>query len=195
MRTAVVLCGISAIGLAARVSSAQDWCAITTAKAYSPLMPGITSVMLGSLHRVSAPVENPANSYVLTRDTLTLTAGESYAFSIAHTRDSVAFPRAGNSIRVWIDYDKDGSFGGPKELVVSGDALLPGGSMFLFTVPRATSPVTATRMRITAKMSTHTGHTDPTPCDDPPDRFGYHGEVEDYTVNVLPAPPRPARKP
>jgi hypothetical protein len=34
----------------------------------------------------------------------------------------------------------------------------------------------------TAKMSDDAGHTLPTPCDNPPDPLGYHGEIEDYDV-------------
>jgi GEVED domain len=54
------------------------------------------------------------------------------------------------------------------------------------TVPNAamTGP---TRMRVTAKMCSHGGHTLPTPCDLPPDPFGYHGELEDYTADIVDA--------
>jgi hypothetical protein len=193
MRKMVAVYGMVGLAVSGQMLAAQSWCAVTTAKPYSGLMPGITSVAIGSMHRTSASVESPANSYVLTGDSLTLTAGQWYTLKISHTRDSVNFPRAGNSIRVWIDYDKDGSFSGAKELAVTGDALAPGESIFSFTVPRNTAAVTATRMRITAKMAAHTGHSEPTPCDDPKDPIGYHGEIEDYVVNVLPAPPRPSK--
>lgn len=192
MKGIVAVYGIAALIVSTRTAIAQSWCAITTAKPYSTRMPGITSISVGTLRRASASVENPENSYVLTGDSLTLTAGSWYTFSITHTRDSVSFPNAGNSIRVWIDYDKDGSFAGPKELVVSGDALSPGQSTFSFAVPRTATAVTGTRMRVTAKMAAHTSHSTPTPCDDPRDPIGYHGEIEDYIVNILPAPPKPS---
>lgn len=177
--------------LASGAAEAQGWCEIPTAKPYSKNMPGITSMSLGSVRRASGSVENyPQNSYVLARDTVTLVAGETYTFTITHSRDSVAFPRAGNNIRVWIDYDKNGTFDATKELAITGDALVPGVSTFSFTVPRVT-PVAATRMRVTAKMSTQTGHSLPTPCDEPRDGIGYHGEIEDYPVNIVKPPEGP----
>jgi hypothetical protein len=185
---------VAAIMLAAsRIALAQAWCEVPTAKPYSRNMPGITSVSVASVRRASAAIENfPQNSYALATDTVTLSAGESYTIAIAHTRDSVAFPKAGNNIRVWIDYDRDGKFTGANELVVTGDALVPGLSTFSFTVPRQVAPVSGTRMRVTAKMSTQTGHSHPTPCDEPRDGFGYHGEIEDYPVRIVKPPEGPA---
>jgi hypothetical protein len=196
MRSSLFVHGLALIAATAQGAYAQDWCAVPTAKPYSRNMPGISGVAVASVRRASAPIENfPQNSYVLAPDTVTLTAGESYTFTITHTRDSVAFPRAGNNIRVWIDYDRDGTFSERKELAVTGDALAPGVSTFSFTVPRQTAPVSGTRMRVTAKMSTQTGHSIPTPCDEPRDGFGYHGEIEDYPVNILKAVPREAKPP
>jgi hypothetical protein len=61
----------------------------------------------------------------------------------------------------------------------------PGTYTGTFTVPATAVPGT-TLMRITAKMSDLGGHTLPTPCDLPnPDPLGYHGETEDYTVNII----------
>ena len=177
--------------VASRSASSQAWCDVQTAKPYSRNMPGITSVVIGSTTRSSAPIENyPANSYALSRETVTLVPGQTYALAITHSRDSVSFPRAANNIRVWVDYDRDGSFTGPQELVASADQMVPGTSTFSFTVPSKTTPVNGTRMRVTAKMSMQAGHSIPTPCDEPRDPLGYHGEIEDYPVNIA-KPPEP----
>lgn len=33
-------------------------------------------------------------------------------------------------------------------------------------------------------MSSDAGHTIPTPCDSPADPIGYHGEMEDYSIEI-----------
>src|SRR5688572_2472977 len=83
-----------------------QWCNVTSALPYSADMPGITNVTLNTINRNSLPIENyPGNSYVNTGVSTTLTAGQTYSFSITHTRDAVNFPTARNNIRVWIDYN------------------------------------------------------------------------------------------
>ena len=189
MRLFVRAVAVTIVVLTSRTASGQGWCEVLTARPYSRNMPGITSLAIASVKRASAPIENyPQNSYALASDTVTLVAGETYTFTIAHSRDSVAFPRAGNNIRAWIDYDKNGSFDPAKELAITGDALVPGVSHFTFTVPRNLTPVAGTRMRVTAKMSLQTGHSLPTPCDEPRDPIGYHGEIEDYPINIIKPP-------
>ncbi|MBP6575136.1 MAG: hypothetical protein KA230_11835 [Flavobacteriales bacterium] len=54
------------------------------------------------------------------------------------------------------------------------------------TIPN-TAMTGPTRMRVTAKMCSHGGHTLPSPCDLPADPFGYHGELEDYTADIVDA--------
>src|SRR6185503_7425692 len=93
-----------------------QWCPVTTALPYSPDMPGITNVTLNTINRTSLPIENyPNNSYVSTGISTTLTAGQTVAVSITHTRDVNIFPSARNNIRVWIDYNLDYSFDDPGE--------------------------------------------------------------------------------
>jgi len=107
-----------------------------------------------------------------------------YTISITHTRDAVIFPDARNNIRVWIDYNNNGTLDDAGETVVSFDQQTFGTTTGSFTVP-TTATLGNTRMRVTIKMSDDAGHTLPTPCDNPPDPLGYHGEFEDYTVNII----------
>jgi bacillolysin len=168
--------------LAASISAPAQWCTVTTAIPYSPDMPGITNVTFSTINRNSLPIENyPNNSYVNTGISTTLTAGQTYSFSITHTRDAVNFPTARNNIRVWIDFNHDYSFDDPGEMVVSLDYQTYGTSTAMITIP-ASVTVGPTRMRVTAKMSADAGHSIPTSCDSPPDPLGYHGEIEDYDV-------------
>ncbi len=74
--------------------------------------------------------------------------------------------------KVWIDYDKDGSFEA-SELVVSGSSSSSGTLSAGFTVP-STAAAGATRMRVSMKYNSAQ-----TACE----TFSY-GEVEDYTVVV-----------
>lgn len=167
---------------------AQSWCVPASAKPYSKNMPGITHLTLANIDRGSASIEAPQSSYVLAPDTTTLSAGEVYSITVTHTRDSVAFPTARNNIRVWIDYDKNGVFA-DSELVGLANYVPFGSTVITFRVPRTVTPIAQTRMRVTAKMSDEAGHSIPTPCDDPPDRLGYHGEIEDYVVSIGPTVP------
>jgi hypothetical protein len=161
-----------------------NWCVPATAIPYSTNMPGITNFTCNTINRNSAAIENyPGNSYVMTGLSTTLVKGNTYMVSVTHTRDAVFFPTARNNIRVWIDYNYDGQLDDPGETVVTLNLQPYGTSTASFTVP-ASSPTVTTRMRVTAKMSADAGHTFPTPCDIPPDPLQYHGEIEDYTVNI-----------
>jgi len=168
--------------LASSITAPAQWCIVTTAIPYSTDMPGITNVTLNTINRTSLPIENyPNNSYVNTGMSTTLQVGQTYTISITHTRDAINFPTCPNHIRVWIDYNHDYSFDDPGETVVALNYQPYGTSTASFTVP-ATATAGSTRVRITAKMSDQCGHSIPTPCDNPPDPLGYHGEIEDYDV-------------
>lgn len=166
---------------------AQQYCDIPAAMAYSLKMPGITNVKLHTLDRTSASLECGAVncvSYVLTTSTTTLTQGATYPISITHTRDADFFPDARNNVRVWIDYNHDGTFTEPAETAVALNYQQYGTSTTEISVPATATPG-PTRMRVTAKMSDDAGHALPTPCNVPADELGYHGEIEDYTVTIV----------
>ncbi|MEO8085235.1 MAG: GEVED domain-containing protein [Bacteroidota bacterium] len=162
-----------------------QWCVPNSIIPYNAAMPGITHVVIGSIDRTSADLENyPYNSYVNTGLSTDLILGNTYTISITHTIDASICPDM--NIRVWVDYNLDYSFDDVGETVVSTDHHLPGTYTGTFTIP-ITAATGTTRMRVTAKMSNTGGHTLPTPCDFPADPFGYHGEMEDYMVNIISA--------
>jgi hypothetical protein len=165
------------------ISASAQWCVPTTITPYNQNMPGITHVVIGNIDRTSADLENyPYNSYVNTGLSTDLIPGNTYSISITHTIDASICPDM--NIRVWVDYNLDYSFDDAGENVVSANNHLPGTYTGTFTVPLTAAPG-ITQMRVTAKMSPAGGHTLPTPCDFPPDPLGYHGEIEDYTVNII----------
>jgi len=175
------------ISLSIKSTAFAQWCVPASILPYNANMPGITHVVIGTIDRTSADLENyPYNSYVNTGLTTDLISGNTYTISITHTIDGSICPDM--NIRVWVDYNLDYSFDDAGETVISTDHHAPGTYTGTFTVP-LTAALGTTRMRVTAKMSSAGGHTLPTPCDFPADPFGYHGEMEDYTVNIISATP------
>lgn len=161
-----------------------QWCSVTTAIPYGTEMPGITNFKCNTIDRSSLSIENyPSNSYVLATQTTTLYRGVTYMATITHTRDSVFFPAAHENLRVWIDFNQDGQLDDPGETVLSLQDRSYGTDSMQFTIPLSAT-LGLTRMRVTAKMAADGGHTDPTPCDNPPDPFQYHGEIEDYSITI-----------
>ena len=76
---------------------------------------------------------------------------------------------------IWIDYNKDGDFTDAGELVSQFTQTTNGYTIHSFTVPTSATPG-VTRMRVSMK---HGGYS--TPCE-----IFQNGEVEDYTINILP---------
>lgn len=170
------------LSFVANFSSAQ-YCVPTTAIPYNANMPGIRLVQLNTIDRQSLDIENyPSNSYVNTGLSTTLEKGETYPISINTSVDATISPTM--NIRVWIDYNQDFDLEDVGETVISVDHQYSGTYTGSFTVP-LTALSGPTRMRVTSKMSDLGGHTLPTACDDPPDPYGYHGEIEDYTVEIM----------
>jgi len=168
------------------ISAKAQYCSITSATAYSPEMPGITNFTLNTIDRSSASLECAGancNSYVSTNESTNLERGKTYSISITHTRDAISFPSVPNNLRIWIDYNNNGTWDDAGETVVSLNNEAVGVTTSSFTVPMNAS-LGNTGMRITAKMSESGGHTLPSSCDVPPDPLGYHGEIEDYDVNI-----------
>lgn len=167
--------------LSAGTLSAQ-WCTPTTAIPYASTMPGITQFTLNTISRASADLENyPNNSYVNTGLSTNLTPGNTYTVTIAYTLDASICPDM--NLRVWIDFNQDGSLDDPGETVISANNQTSLTYTGTFTVPMSAT-MGSTRCRVTAKMTSNGGHSLPTPCDIPADPIGYHGEFEDYTVNI-----------
>lgn len=166
-------------------SGHAQWCVPTTAVPYAASMPGIVTFTCNTIVRTSQDIENyPYNSYVNTGLSTTLSKGESYNVTIAFTIDDLISPHM--NLRIWIDLNQDGQLDDPGETLLSVDHLPGPTHTGTITIP-ATATNGPTRMRVTAKMCSHGGHSLPTPCDMPPDPLGYHGEIEDYTVEIVDA--------
>lgn len=170
------------LSLFAITTRSQTYC-VPAIIPYAPSMPGITHFVLNTINRTSAPLETPGSGFVTTGLSTTLQIGQLYSISITHTVDASICPDM--NLRVWVDYNHDGQLDDVGETVLSTDHHLPGSAYTAsFTIP-ASAITGNTRMRVTAKMSNLGGHTLPTPCNSPPDPLGYHGEMEDYTVNIV----------
>jgi len=169
------------------IDSDAQYCTISTASSYSLQMPGISNFTLNTIDRTSLGVECGTigcNNYVNTGESTSLQRGNTYNVSITTTRDAVNFANTRNNIRIWIDYNNNDKLDDADETVVSMDYQTYGVVSASFTVP-STANLGSTRMRVTAKMSDDAGHILPSPCDIPADPIGYHGEMEDYTVNIV----------
>lgn len=166
----------------ASFATTAQWCVPTTIIPYATTMPGITNVTINTINRTSVDMENyPNNSYVNTGLSTSLIKGSSYTVSITHTIDASICPDM--NLRIWIDYNHDFQLNDVGETAITQDHHVAGTYTGTFTVPLA-ALAGSTRMRVTAKMSSLGGHTLPDPCDIPADPLGYHGEIEDYDVNI-----------
>lgn len=109
-----------------------------------------------------------------------LIQGSTYNISVSTSYGSPEY----ENVRIWIDYDNDGTFANSEEIAA---ALTPasgisstGTSTFSFTVP-ATVSTGLRRLRV--RLGYYSSSIDP--C-----TMITYGETEDYTVNVMPlAPP------
>ncbi len=81
--------------------------------------------------------------------------------------------------RVWIDYNQDGDFNEPDELVFDSNGSFEGEVQGQFTVPYFAKPDT-TRMRVAMKFVNPTNPDLPLACGG----FTF-GEVEDYSVKII----------
>lgn len=75
----------------------------------------------------------------------------------------------------WVDFNRDGDFSDAGEQIFQKKPISSGNFSKTFSIP-LTASTGATRLRISAKYGGY-----PTPCE----TFSY-GEVEDYTLNILP---------
>ena len=180
--------GLLFASLLAFGTKAQTYCDVSTAISYKAEMPGITNFTLNTINRNSAHLEctHPCNSFVQTGLSTTLEKGKSYSVSITHSDDAATFPGGTYDMRIWIDYNHNGKLDDIGETVINIDHKPAGVTTGTFIVS-ANATLGNTKMRLTAKMDENEGHIPPTPCDIPADPIQYHGEIEDYTVNIVAA--------
>ena len=158
-------------------SSAQEWCIPVITETFSQGLNGVNLNGTPPIERVSGRTENYVNTGIST----TLSRGGSYTVSLV--QGFGPFCTAGN-LRVWIDYNHDFDFDDAGETVMSLNQQFQTGPFTQnFTVP-IDAALGTTRMRVTSKMREACGHIGVTPCNNPPDPAGYHGEVEDYDIII-----------
>ena len=161
-----------------------QYCMLPNRTCYASVQPGITNFKLNTIDRTSNNVESSTAVVVTTGLSTSLQRGKTYTISMTHSEDATNFPGARNNLRVWIDYDQNKRYSDTGETVWSQNLVSPGTTTYSFTVP-ANAKLGTTGLRATAKMSADAGHSLPSPCDSPADPIGYHGEMEDYTVNII----------
>lgn len=143
-----------------------------TSSSSSPWQEWLSRVKLGTIDNASS--KSQYSDFTALR--ANLSTGGSYNLSL--TSDfSYSFSTYG--WKVWIDYNKNGVFEEPTEVVFSRTAVPPvPNAAYTITAPiivPASALTGVTRMRVAMKLGGL-----PTPCETIP-----NGEVEDYSVNII----------
>ena len=115
----------------------------------------------------------------------TVTTGQTVAFSIEQDECDGA-PYYGNGIGVWIDFDQNGTFDDPAELVYIDQSTVVGPRTVTGSITIPPTALTGnTVMRVVcAEGAAATGFTILSPCLS----YGY-GETEDHLINIIAATP------
>jgi len=129
---------------------------------------GITDVTFNSISNPTNDGVDGYQDYTCSQGT-NVTEGQSYTLSI--TTDN---PSTHNTV-AWIDYDNSGSFDASEIVLQAFSELYPSATV---TIPTGAVTNTSLRMRISAD---HDVEPIPTPCADVT-----YGQVEDYTVTIIP---------
>lgn len=129
---------------------------------------GISLVSLNTLYSTSSIGAEGYNDYTNSRST-TLEKGVSYPFHLERLSNNNAMSR-----KAWIDYNQDGDFTDPGELIASQASTYALAYDTTVVVP-ATALDGATRMRVATNFASFPN----TPCG--PHQFG---EFEDYRINI-----------
>ena len=143
-----------------------------TSSASSPWQEWLSRVKLGTIDNASS--KSPYSDFTALR--ASLNAGGSYNLSLT-AEFSYSFSTYG--WKVWIDYNKNGVFEEPTEVVFSKTGVPPvPNAAYTITGPiiiPASALTGVTRMRVAMKLGGL-----PTPCE-----AIANGEVEDYSVNIV----------
>ncbi len=144
---------------------------------------GITRVNTNtdiSLNRVSPATEG----YINTGQSAIFSKGRVFALSLDVDAGTNCLLM---NIRVYIDYNNDKDFYDGNEMIASSDSVASGTHNYTFSVPSPALIVT-TRMRVMVKMVEGCGHSSIEPCGVDTGAVNlYHGEIEDYNVDIIPA--------
>ncbi|MCC7223530.1 MAG: fibronectin type III domain-containing protein [Chitinophagales bacterium] len=140
----------------------------------------IEQFVLGAIDNTSGEDTDGYGNYLnLSTD---LEKGESYEATLTAGFADGAYPEF---LRIWIDYNQNGTFDDNSEIAYeSGDVEGEISPIFAnITIPN-NALLGSTRMRVAIKYTGNAGDNDPPqPCDTDND-----GETEDYCINIVPAP-------
>ncbi|MCU0346397.1 MAG: SprB repeat-containing protein, partial [Saprospiraceae bacterium] len=145
----------------------------------TPWLDWITKVKLNTIDNVSAKALYTFYNTISTD----LNTGTSYTITL---EDSYSWQTYDEYWKVWIDYNRNGTFEDPAEVAYSGIVTAPALGTASSTktgtvlVP-ATAELGITRMRVSLKRGAYA-----TPCETIP-----NGEVEDYVINLVSGGPVP----
>lgn len=139
---------------------------------------GISHVQLNSVPAIdnTSPVND---GYSLQSGSPSLVVGGYYQLMI-HRSSGWTCPD--NNLRAFIDFNGDLEFNGPTETVALLNSGGDGSETFNFVVPMS-AVEGSTRLRIMVKQIASCGQVPINPCGTG-DSLGYHGEVEDYTIEI-----------
>ena len=150
---------------------------------------GITNFQLNgtpAINRTSTASEN--GGFTNTGVTSAVVAGQTYNVSFSCNPDIVSCNTY--NFKVYVDYNHNGVLTDAGEEVASLANQAPGTHTTSFTVPTSALNGDA-YMRVILKMGAtplvsggFCGHSAITPCNIPVDPVGFHGEVENYTLNI-----------
>lgn len=137
---------------------------------------GITNFKFHNINNSSSDASEGYKDFSCGLDTVT--TGLSYSVSVSTLTPS------GHNVRMWIDYNNDGTFNPSTELVFSADnSFLANGTVF---IPGSAMLSTPLRLRVSAD---HSLQPIPTPCSNP-----MFGQAEDYAIYVKPNTSAPVAK-
>jgi len=172
---------LAGLGLLLLPGLSQAQCPTTAActpgKATSPLTTafgmGIFNVTLGTINNTTGGAADGYKDYSCALGT-TLTATVPTTITIKNAASSGSFTASPENVRVWIDYNNDGSFDDKTELAFSSDNKLVHTGTIL---PPATATLNAKlRLRV---ASDYANNVAPTPCSTP-----LYSQDEDYAVTL-----------
>jgi PKD repeat protein len=137
---------------------------------------GITNFSFDKINNSTADASEGYKDFSCGLDTVT--TGQSYTVSVS------TLTPATHNVRMWIDFNNDGTFNPTTELVFSADnSSIATGSIFIPSTATLSTPL---RMRVAAD---HSLQPVPTPCSNP-----QFGQDEDYAIYVKPNTNPPVAK-
>lgn len=174
----LVTCGASSVpsDFVMVTSNPPTQCYCTAGITFVPFDEYISDVQVAG---VTNPSGGTAGGYIdYTSVVIPMSIGTDYPITVLNGLAPDFY--AGDQVGIWVDWNQDGDFYDANEAMTVTGNPSPGPYTSIINPPVG-SPLGNTRMRV---RLTYTGLVDP--CG-----ITTYGEVEDYTINVLPAPTCP----